>query len=284
MILPEEVYMSRAERKLAEIRAKAELAKLKVEKREKQQEDWEDAKQKWTTLPKGVKTGIKVAAVAILAIGLIGALTSPDSESSNVASNDQQAEQKTNEVKQEVAVEEKTPKEKLKDDILNLITAKTAFDTGSYIKGDIPQGEYAFVSFDGGGKYYSEEDDAGNIIDNENFNSFGYVYVHGVGNITTKGVLIATSSLGGLGVTGAKEIYEKLNDATNYKSSGMYKVGTDISAGQYTLQSQGSGYVAVLTGPVGNNEIVDNENFNGRHSVSVKNGQYLSLNRAEVAQ
>lgn len=277
--------MSKAEKKLSEIKAKEELAKLKVEKREKQQKDWEDTKQKWAALPKGTRTGIKVAVIVILAIGLIGAMTSPDSESSNVANDNQQAEQITTEVKQEeVVVEEKSPKEKLMNDVINLMSTKTAFDSGSYVKGDIPQGEYAFVSFDGSGKYYSEEDEAGNIIDNENFSSFGYVYVHGAGNISTRGVLISSASLQTLGVTGAKDLYEKLNDMSDYKSSGMYKVGTDIVAGQYTLQSQGSGYVAVLTGPVGNNDIVDNENFNGRHSVTVKNGQYLSLNRAEIAQ
>ena len=38
--------------------------------------------------------------------------------------------------------------------------------------------------------YYSEEDSAGNIIDNENFDSFGNVKVHAAGNLTTRGVLI----------------------------------------------------------------------------------------------
>src|SRR5699024_7869410 len=37
--------------------------------------------------------------------------------------------------------------------LLNLIDEGLAFDTGSYIKGDIPAGEYAFISFDGSGSY-----------------------------------------------------------------------------------------------------------------------------------
>lgn len=71
--------------------------------------------------------------------------------------------------------------------LLNLIDEGLAFDIGSYIKGDIPAGEYAFISFDGSGSYYVEEDTAGSILDNENFNSFGYVHVHEEGNLETRG-------------------------------------------------------------------------------------------------
>ena len=161
---------------------------------------------------------------------------------------------------------------------------KLAFDTGNYIKGDIPAGEYAFVKFSGSGAYYSEEDSAGNIIDNENFDSFGYVKVHAAGNLTTRGVLISINAFEKLEVSGAKQIYEILNNQTDYHDGGYYKVGVDIPAGQYVLESYGSGYWAVMTGPVGSSDIVDNDNFNGRASVNVRDGQYLTISRSSYTK
>jgi len=166
--------------------------------------------------------------------------------------------------------------------IKKLMGSGQAFDTGPYIKGDIPVGEYAFMPLDSSSKYYSEEDTAGNIIDNENFDSFGYVYVHNVGNLETNGVLIKVSAFEALGVQGAKEIYEKLNNIKDYKGSAWYKVGSDIAPGQYTIESLGECYVAVMSGPVGNSDIIDNNNFKGKYSVTVSVGQYLKVSRGEI--
>lgn len=168
--------------------------------------------------------------------------------------------------------------------IVGLMDDKLTFDTGNYIKGDIPSGEYAFVKFSGSGSYYSEEDAAGNIIDNENFDSFGYVKVHGIGAITTRGVLINVSAIEQLGVTSAKEIYQILNNQENYNQGGYYKIGVDIPAGKYILESIGSGYYAIMSGPVGNSDIVDNDNFNGRAEINVREGQYLKISRAQIIQ
>lgn len=179
---------------------------------------------------------------------------------------------------------EETPEQKMIGKIMELIDAGQAFDTGSYIQGDIPKGEYAFVSFEGSGKYYVEKDSSGNIIDNENFDSFGYVYVHNAGNLQTKGVLVSVDAFDELGVSGAKEIYEVLNGVENYKDAGYYKVGLDISPGKYVIESYGEGYVAVMAGPIGKSDIVDNENFNGRYSVNVSEGQYLKISRGTIAE
>jgi hypothetical protein len=178
----------------------------------------------------------------------------------------------------------KTPQQQMFEKISGLFASKQAFDTGSYIKGDIPAGEYAFISFDGSGKYYCENDSANNILDNENFDSFGYVYVNSVGNLETQGVLISTNAFQTLGVTGAKQIYEIVNNVQNFKESGYYKVGLDIPAGQYTIQSTGQGYVANMSGPVGKSDINDNENFNGKYSVTVTNGQYLQISHGLLLQ
>lgn len=176
----------------------------------------------------------------------------------------------------------KTPKEIMNEKISKLINSKEAFDAGSYVKGDIPVGEYVFMPFDGGGKYYSEEDSAGNIIDNENFDSFGYVYVQGVGNLETRGVLVKITAIEALGVKSAKEVYEQLNDLPDYKDSAIYKVGVDIAPGTYTIESFGQGYVEVASGPVGNSDIIDNKNFNGKYSVNVSTGQYLKISRGKI--
>ena len=232
-----------------------------------------------------------IIAGALTSFITISFIVNADNDSQVVHSNDDQylaeiesTDYNYEEASKEVKPIELTSQEKMVQDIIPLIDSKLAFDTGSYIQGDIPPGDYAFISFDGSGKYYVEKDNAGNIIDNENFDSFGYVHVHGVGNIQTKGVLINISAFEQLGVTSAKEIYEKMNDFQNYQQSAYYKVGIDIPSGTYVLESYGSGYVAIMSGPVGKSDIIDNENFDGRYSVTVTDGQYLKVSRANISQ
>ena len=181
-------------------------------------------------------------------------------------------------------IEELSPKDEMILKVIDLIDEGLAFDSGSYIKGDIPKGEYAFVPFEGSGEYYSEEDSGGNIVDNENFSSFGYVQVHEAGNLETRGALVSGEGLEKLEVSGAKELYEIVNDKENYLDAGWYKVGKDIEPGEYVIESYGSGYVAVMTGPVGNSDIVDNENFNGKYTVNLQEGQYLKVSNATITE
>lgn len=174
---------------------------------------------------------------------------------------------------------ELTESEKMLSKIEGLESKKQVFNPGNYVKGDIPKGEYAFVG-KGDIKYYCEKDAAGNIIDNENFESFGYVYVHGLGNVETRGILVSIDAFDDLGVTGAKELYEIIHDHHDYTQSGMYKIGADLPSGTYTVESIGQGYYALVSGPVGNNKIIDNDLFMGKTKVSTRNGQYLELSRA----
>lgn len=187
-------------------------------------------------------------------------------------------------INDEIETKEPTESDIMISKISKLIDEKQAFDAGSYIKGDIPADEYAFIKFSGSGSYYCEKDGAGNIVDNENFDSFGYVKVHAVGNLETDGVLIKTSAFDKLGVKGAKEIYEKLNDQSDWNQSGYYKVGTDIEAGKYVVESMGSGYWAIMTGPISNSDIVDNDNFNGKATINLSNGRYLKLSKATITK
>lgn len=222
--------------------------------------------------------------VVVLVIGIagMGAEESNNPYDSNTDSSNYSDSSETD--KKEEKTKELKESEKMIIKISDLFDKKLAFDTGSYIKGDIPKGEYAFVKFDGSGSYYSEEDASDNIIDNENFDSFGYVKVHEAGNLTTQGVLINISEFETLGVSGAKEIYEILNDQKDYNQGGWYKVGTDIEPGTYVIESIGNSYYAVMSGPVGNSDIVKNDNFNGKKQVKVSKGQYLQVSRATITK
>ena len=181
----------------------------------------------------------------------------------------------------ETSSPEKSSQLKALEMIADLIDQDRAYDTGNYAVGTIQPGEYAFISLNSGGMYYSEEDLSGNIIDNEIFSSFGWVYVHGVGNVDTSGVLVRQDDFASLGVASAKELYLILNNLNvDYNQSGYYKVGVDIQQGQYMLTSTGDGYASLNTGPVGNSEIIDNELFNGTYSIFLIDGQYFELSRA----
>lgn len=186
--------------------------------------------------------------------------------------------------KKESKSKELSESEKMLLKLNDLIDEGLVYDTGDYIAGEIPKGEYAFIKLSGSSSYYEEDDAAGNIIDNENFGSFGYVKVHATGNLETRGVLVSINAFEKLGVKGAKEIYEILNDIQDYNQGGFYKVGTDIEPGKYILESMGSAYWAKLSGPVSSNDIIDNDNFNGKARVTLKNGQYLEISRATLTK
>lgn len=229
-----------------------------------------------------------------LMISLVGCNSENKAESKSNSKNTEEASadvEVADEAESDIDVDdisnellELTPKEEMTQELMSLIDEGKAFDSGSYIEGDIPKGEYAFITFDGSGQYYSEEDSSGNIVDNENFDGFGYVSVQEVGNLTNSGALVKVEALDELGVAGAKELYEIMNEKEDYKESGWYKIGKDLDPGKYVIESVGSSYVGVYSGPVGNNEIINNENFNGRYSVNVQEGQYLQISGGEIAE
>lgn len=175
------------------------------------------------------------------------------------------------------AEQQAIPKENEK---LNSLKArKLVFVPGTYAKGTIPKGEYIFISENGG--YYSEERN-GQILDNANLSSFGYVYNHAVGDVTTQGILVSQEGLKEMGFPSAKSLYESVTKQENYNFSGSYKVGIDIPAGSYTIESAGEAYVEINRGPIGNGEILSNANFNGTKLVNLRNGQYITLQKATI--
>ena len=166
---------------------------------------------------------------------------------------------------------------KFEDRFSNLIKEKIAFMPASYAIGQIPEGEYAFL----GNGYYSEELN-GEIIYNKNFDSFGYVWYHGIGNLTTRGVLIKSEFISETGYNNLKSLYEVITSQENYNFSGHYKVGSDIMPGLYYIESVGSGYMSINSGPVGKSEIIENDNFNGSKTIRLYVGEYLELSRCKI--
>lgn len=66
-------------------------------------------------------------------------------------------------------------------------------------------------------------------------------------------------------------------------AAGMYKVGVDIPAGEYFIQKEGtlSAYMAVYSDSTGDS-ILENENFNTFHFITVEDGQYLEVSRGKL--
>lgn len=69
---------------------------------------------------------------------------------------------------------------------------------------------------------------------------------------------------------------------TEWYAAGMYKVGVDIPAGEYFIQKEGtlSAYMAVYSDSTGDS-ILENENFNTFHFITVEDGQYFEVSRGK---
>lgn len=64
-------------------------------------------------------------------------------------------------------------------------------------------------------------------------------------------------------------------------TDGQYKVGIDIPAGEYFLQSSGSAYFCVSTDANADNIII-NDNFSNNSIITISDGQYLELVRCSA--
>ena len=150
--------------------------------------------------------------------------------------------------------------------------------SGQYKVGsDIPAGEY-YVKCDGYNLYVEVSSDSSGTLES-------IVY-----NLNTDGGAYITVNDGEyLKIDGGK-LYE-LNKAPDtdaqggYYKNGMYKVGEDIPAGEYQVEStSGLAYIEVSTDSRHQIEsIVTNDNFEGSKYITLENGQYLTLsNGAQI--
>lgn len=61
--------------------------------------------------------------------------------------------------------------------------------------------------------------------------------------------------------------------------AGMYKVGTDIPAGEYVLVADSTAYFQIAKDSTGTmDSVLANDNFDNRSIITVKAGQYLTMN------
>jgi len=144
-------------------------------------------------------------------------------------------------------------------------TFETIYQEGQYKVGvDIPEGEY-IVFADGSSGYFCVSSDANgdDIINNENFDYNSIITVRA-------GQYMELSRCYAVPFADVKEL-----DVTG---TGMFKVGTHISYGEYKLTTSGSGYYCIYDDSESRN-IVANDNFENSTYVYVEDGQYLLLDR-----
>ena len=74
------------------------------------------------------------------------------------------------------------------------------------------------------------------------------------------------------------EPVEPAEPEVNTYKAGMYKIGTDMPAGEYILTANGISYIQVSSDSTGQiDSIVFNDNFSNRSIITVVDGQYLTL-------
>lgn len=151
------------------------------------------------------------------------------------------------------------------------------YHDGMYkIGSDLPAGEYEIISVDTG--YFEIAKDSLNnptsIITNENFKGQRFVTVKAGQYLTIKNAFMYSSSKS-----------KPVNPDVDTLADGMYRVGIDIKAGEYKIHptNAAGGYYEVASDSTHSTKsIVTNENFTIDKYLTVKAGQYLTLDRAEI--
>lgn len=180
--------------------------------------------------------------LAISMLTLIISVCAGCSKNDNSSDNSSQTAIAENNAKQN---EQKQFIEKIKD----LIRNGQAYDAGEYEMLEIESGQYAFINFNGNG--YCKINLSDETIGWENFDSFGYVEILKGYSVKTYGILVNCESFEELGVSGAKEIYEKMHGIENYDGPGMYWIDHDIPSGAYRIESKSGGSYSLCNCAVG---------------------------------
>ena len=140
---------------------------------------------------------------------------------------------------------------------------------------DLEEGLYLALSQSGFSYLEVSKDSSGeldSIISNDNFSTNRYIYVSDGQYLKLQDAELVKH----------KETQLDMSDPSNLKD-GMYKVGVDIKPGEYKVKSDSLGYVEVSKNAKGVlSSIISNDNFEGEKYVTVKKGQYLKLNGAEL--
>jgi len=147
------------------------------------------------------------------------------------------------------------------------------YASGTYLVGtDIPAGEYVLIA-DMAAYFERTADPSGeldSIIANGNFSTNTTVTV-------SEGEYFIFSSSTAYPINKAPAL-----DTTQ---QGMFKVGKDIEAGEYTIRSDGEGSYKIVSDSTHTlASLVSQEDFGGDKAVTVSDGQYLILTEAYIVQ
>lgn len=155
------------------------------------------------------------------------------------------------------------------------------YKAGMYKVGtDIPAGLYVLQATDHATAHYTITKDSTGEIDsivaNDSFPVNAYVEVEEGQYLEVKRARFAPES-----------DVPAFTDTDGIYGEGMYKVGKDLPAGEYKVRAvEGkTAYVAVLShcnGGLGS--VVTNDNFTDEKYVTVKEGQYIVINRGELVK
>jgi len=149
------------------------------------------------------------------------------------------------------------------------------FKQGMYkIGSDMPPGEYVLLA-KGMGYFAITTDSTGSldsIVANDNFSSRSIVAV-------SAGQYLELKGCEAVPIDKAPPV----NTASGVLGPGMYKVGIDLPAGEYKVESSNAGYVEVSSNSSHTlDAIVTNDNFSGSKYITVQDGQYLKLVNAKL--
>lgn len=150
------------------------------------------------------------------------------------------------------------------------------YKDGNYKVGtDIPAGTYYIECTSDWSAYFcvSSDSNGKNILENEIFDTHTFITI-------SNGQYLEISR-------GKATLASYVSDLVAGSSfgEGMYRVGTDIEAGEYKLTSTDdtwAGYYCIYDNVSAGRDIVANKNFTGNAYVTVKNGQYLELVRCKA--
>lgn len=154
----------------------------------------------------------------------------------------------------------------------NAVVDDGSIKEGMYKVGtDLSAGEYVIITNNSEQGYMQiTKDSTGtfdSIISNENIANRTYITVNDAEYLTVKNAK-----------TYPLDKVPKVDTSSGTLSDGMYKVGTDLPAGEYKVNSPNNGYIEITSGSRHTLEgIVSNDNFTGDKYITVQDGQYVKL-------
>lgn len=153
------------------------------------------------------------------------------------------------------------------DGFWDVSESEEEYSSGQYKVGtDIPEGEYILFSDSGKGYFcVSSDSNADDIIFNDNFKYNSIITIND-GEYLELSRCYAVS-------------FDEVEELSTKEIGSMYKVGVHIPSGEYQLDANDDrGYYCIYSDSR-HDDIIANDNFEGKCYVTVTDGQYLLLSR-----